>query len=291
MIKIVTHSGSFHSDDVFAVATLQLLHKDKEIEIVRTRDESLIATGDYVVDVGGLYDVEKKRFDHHQPGAPIRENGIPYAAFGLIWKEYGVAVCGSQAVADVVEKTLVLPVDAGDVGVNLYDLNEMGVQPFELYQVINSFAPVWGSGGDKDKAFVSAVAWAENLLERIIKQKTAIQTMEAIVAKTYQESKDPRVLVFDVPVSAIAAVQFPEVEVIICPDDPDSNSNWTATTVRKQVDTFEARVHFPQEWAGLRNDELSEKSGISDAVFCHLARFIFVAGSKESVIQAAKAAQ
>ena len=54
-IKIITHNAGFHTDDVFAVATLQLLLGDKT-EVIRTRDEEIIQSGDYVVDVGGIYD-------------------------------------------------------------------------------------------------------------------------------------------------------------------------------------------------------------------------------------------
>ena len=77
MQKIITHSGSFHSDDIFAVATLQLHFGVENVEVIRTRDEEIIASGDIVVDVGGVYDAEKQRFDHHQNGAPVRDNGIP----------------------------------------------------------------------------------------------------------------------------------------------------------------------------------------------------------------------
>ena len=77
-IKIVTHSSDFHTDDLFAVATILLALGDtKDFEIIRSRDMSVIETGDYVVDVGGIYDPEKNRFDHHQEGgAGKRDNGI-----------------------------------------------------------------------------------------------------------------------------------------------------------------------------------------------------------------------
>jgi uncharacterized UPF0160 family protein len=81
------------------------------------------------------------------------------------------------------------------------------------------------------------------------------------------------------------------VEVIVCPDDPTSNSNWTATCVRKTFETFDSRVSFPAQWAGLRDQELQEVSGIGDSIFCHKARFLYVAGSKESALAAAKLAK
>ena len=88
-MKIVTHNGHFHTDELMAVAVLLL--KFPDAEVVRTRDEKIIKQADIAVDVGQIYDPASTRFDHHQPGgARKRENGIPYASFGLVWKEYGV---------------------------------------------------------------------------------------------------------------------------------------------------------------------------------------------------------
>ena len=52
---LVTHGGSFHSDDVFACATLSiLLERQKEpFKIIRTRDVEIIKKGNYVFDIGG----------------------------------------------------------------------------------------------------------------------------------------------------------------------------------------------------------------------------------------------
>ena len=288
MIKIATHSGGFHTDDVFAVATLQLVYGKENIEVIRTRDEAVLATADIVVDVGGVYDVETKRFDHHQNGGPVRENGIPYAAFGLVWREYGEHVTGSREVANDIERMLVLAVDAGDSGVNLYQLKDSDIAPFELYQITRSFLPEWGSDKNKDDAFMQAVDFARVLLERIITQKKADQKMKVLIAEVYQNTDDKRVLVFDKPVSAIACIEYPEVLLVVCPDDSNENNNWTATTVRKEYSSFEARIKFPDRWAGLRDVELATVSGVPDAVFCHKAGFIFVAGSKEGVLAGAE---
>jgi uncharacterized UPF0160 family protein len=290
MIKVVTHSGSFHSDDVFAVATLQLFYGVENVEVFRTRNEEVMKTADVVVDVGGIYDVEAKRFDHHQNGAPVRQNSIPYAAFGLVWKEFGTKVCGSEAVASEVDRLIVNPVDAGDTGVSLYTLGQTKVAPYELYQVVSSFAPEWGSDKDKDMAFLEAVNFARELLVRIIKQKTAEVSMRKLVSEVYQNTRDKRVLVFDVPVSSLSCIEYKEVLMMVCPDDSSGNSNWTATTIRENCSSFKSRVSFPENWAGLRNEELASVSKIKDAVFCHKARFIFVGKSKEGVLLAARKA-
>ena len=86
---IGTHDGIFHSDEVVACAILALFHFDDQIEIVRSKDVSLLHAkeADILVDVGGgLY-------DHHQPGGNgKRKNEVPYASAGLVWMEYGESV-------------------------------------------------------------------------------------------------------------------------------------------------------------------------------------------------------
>jgi hypothetical protein len=46
--------------------------------LLRTRKAELIETADIVWDVGGVFDAAGRRFDHHQRGAPVREDGTPF---------------------------------------------------------------------------------------------------------------------------------------------------------------------------------------------------------------------
>ena len=105
--KLITHNGSFHADDIFACATLSLMLEKagEKFEVIRTRDEEIIKTGDYVFDVGGIYDENLNRFDHHQiGGAGKRQGGIEYSSFGLVWKKFGEEICGSKEVALTIDK-------------------------------------------------------------------------------------------------------------------------------------------------------------------------------------------
>ena len=291
MKTIVTHNGSFHSDDVFAVATLQLVYGVDSVTVTRTRDEAVIAVADIVVDVGGVYDVVANRFDHHQIGAPVRENGVAYAAFGLIWKMYGKEVSGSVGVASEIERALVVPIDAGDTGASLYTLNDANQKPFELYQVIRSYHPAWGSAESKDDAFERAVEFARGLLSRLITKKKAEVEMQKVVTEVYEASSDKRCLEFSVPVSSALCIDLPDVEVVVMPNDPAVTTDWTATTIRKEHTGFEARVFFPESWRGLGGAELAIASGIPDAVFCHKGGFFFVAKSREGALRAAEMAR
>jgi uncharacterized UPF0160 family protein len=285
MKTVATHSGSFHADDVFAVATFQLVFGVDALKIVRTRDEANIASADIVVDVGAIYDVASFRFDHHQNGAPIRENGIPCAAFGLVWKTFGEQVCGNKVIADEIEEILVVPVDAGDSGVLITSPKFEGITEFDVFRVIRSFLPPWGSDRNIDDAFSEAVTFARELLSRLIERGRANLAMESYVDEVYAQSLDKAVLVYEKGVSPAMCIKYPDVQVVVSPDD---NGNWTATAVRKSFDTFESRVKFQLSWAGLRDDELSTVSGIEGMVFSHKGCFFVVAKTKEAVLEAVK---
>ena len=92
---LVTHSGTFHLDDAFAYAVLRLaLGLSKagvDHALVRTRDEAVVAGADIAWDVGAVHDPAAGRFDHHQRGAPVREDGdgTPFSAAGLVWRAHG----------------------------------------------------------------------------------------------------------------------------------------------------------------------------------------------------------
>ncbi len=50
------------------------------------------------------------------------------------------------------------------------------------------------------------------------------------------------------------------------------------------ADTFESRADLPESWAGLTDAALETACGVSGAKFCHNARFIAVAETREAVL-------
>src|SRR5690606_35351953 len=96
-----------------------------------------------------------------------------------------------------------------------------------------------------------------------------------------------RVLSFDQYVTASLASDYPEVIFVVTPKE---DGNWAAHAVWDGTESFSLKKSFPSAWAGLRDEELASVSGISDAVFCHKAGFLFVARSQEGAAEAAKKA-
>lgn len=285
-ITIVAHDGRFHADDIFACATLQILLKGKG-KIVRTRNPEIISKADYVVDVGGIYDPQIKRFDHHQKGgAGVRENGIPYAAFGLVWKEYGPLLCGNIESAERVEKNVVLSIDAGDNAVTTFETIPNRPFPFLVNSAFSAFMPTWKEGDITDAQFLKLVAIAQSILEREIIQARDYVEGANELKKIYENTDDKRIITFDrmYPWEE-ALIQYPEPLLIVGSRD---GKKWKVETVLTELGSFERRIKLPESWAGLRDEELQKVTGVSDATFCHNGRFIATAKSKEGALALAK---
>ncbi len=295
MKKLITHNGSFHSDDIFACAILCLmLEKNNEtFEIIRTRDEEIIKMGDFVFDVGGIYDAENNRFDHHQIGGagrrPVGSIQIEYAAVGLVWRKFGIKLCDSQKVVDFVEKRLIAPIDAGDNGFDLIQ-NLYEVSPYLLQHLFLAMRPTWREESLKeDEMFLKSLEIAKQILKREIVQAEDSVLAEDLVTSAYHNSLDKRIIVLEKNYPYEYTLNnFSEPLFVIYPRE--DNINWGIKAVREDPKTFINRKNFPKLWAGLRDEELQNVSGVRDAVFCHRGLFLAVAKSREGAIKLAQLA-
>jgi len=290
---ILTHSGPFHADDIFAVATLKLVFGD-DLEVIRSRDEGLFLKADIVVDVGGIYDPEKLRFDHHQAeGAGERENGIPYASFGLVWKSFGQKLCGNDDLALRIDKKLVSYIDAVDNGVSTFNMLFEDTQPYTIVDFFSSFKKFDDSGDDLNQTFIILVEEAKKLIKREIEKEKISESLRNKISDIYDKSEDRRLVVLGerLPWKEVL-VSFSEPLFVVYPGegDRDSFSDWRAQAVPVEEKSFELRKPFPESWAGKTGSELAELSGVSDAIFCHRNRFIVSAKTKEGAIELAQKA-
>lgn len=285
MMQIATHSGPFHADDVLATAVLLSLFP--EAEVLRSRDQSELDKADIVYDVGQVYDHSLGRYDHHQKGrGGERENGIYYSALGLIWKHYGLEWCDNdEGVWQYIDESLVQYIDADDNGQDLFQLNELGIAPVTLGSVLtNWFRPNYGERQDFDGRFMEAVECAQSLLERYKKRVQATLKAERDASMAYEASQDKRVLVLDsyIPLGR-AAERMPELLYKVYPEE--NTNRWRLEAIPKAKGSFESKRLLPEHWAGLSGEEFVRVSGVEDAVFCHNARFIAGAESKEGALR------
>jgi len=137
--SIGTHDGTFHCDEVLACYMLKQLPEYRDADIVRTRDATLLDKCDIVVDVGGTFSHETKRYDHHQrsftdsyhslvPGkrwtTKLSSAGLVYVHYGqqivqAIMRETALGISSEQVeeVFDRVYDDFIEEIDAVDNGV------------------------------------------------------------------------------------------------------------------------------------------------------------------------------
>lgn len=295
---IGTHDGVFHSDEVIACAILILLHSGEEIEIVRSKDISyLIEKGcDILVDVGrGIY-------DHHQPGGNgKRENDIPYASAGLIWKDFGkelIHKCSCklygdsinpiiESVFEEIDEKLIQEVDKEDNGIP---------SDVHTFSFIPSFLPVYNTNlYSFDEGFNLALNVTIQILEHAIFE--SIGKKDALITISNMIKNNMNI---DNHILEITSQNFPWLEPLCFYNNaipyhgyseqvyfvifPYPSGGWAAQCVPPSLGRkFEQIVPFPKEWAG-QTDKLPEISGVEDATFCHNGCFFVRAKTKESVI-------
>jgi len=93
---IGTHSGTFQADEAMGVWMLRQLPAYRHSPVIRSRDMAVLETQcDIVIDVGGIYDHDKLRYDHHQRGYDERfdpQRCTKLSASGLVYRHYGKQV-------------------------------------------------------------------------------------------------------------------------------------------------------------------------------------------------------
>lgn len=275
-----THDGHFHADELTACALLINFELIQRELVFRTRDERILATCEYVCDVGGVYDPAKKRFDHHQSDYT---EGLSSA--GMVLKFLKEEKIISEELYNYFNNYFIIGVDAHDTG------NVKLIRGFLSFsQLIENFVPL----GDEldaitlDLAFNEALEFVLGFLKRLIFRFYYLQETKAIVRK-YMEKKD-LCLIFDKAISwlesffELGGASHPAL-FIIMPSGP----HWKLRGVPPSFDDrMNVRVLLPKQWAGLRGEELQKVSGIKGAVFCHKGRFISIWETKEDAIRALK---
>lgn len=273
-----THDGSFHADELSACALLlvfDLIDRDK---IVRTRDPKLLESCEFVCDVGGVYDPNTKRFDHHQ----LDYTG-PLASAGMIWKyllDQGIIDLGLY---EYVNHAIIIGIDAHDNG---KVMQKPGVATFS--HVIAGFAPVSQSASRQmqDAAFFEALEFAKSHFQRMIARYHYIEGCKEKVKAAME--KGEKALIFDEAMPwqenffDLGGENHPALFVVM-----PSGEHWKLRGIPPNAeDRMGVRAPLPQQWAGLRDEELREVSKIKGAIFCHKGRFISVWETKEDALKA-----
>lgn len=273
-----THSGTFHADEVTACALLLLFDLIDEDKIARTRDPKLLSHCEYVCDVGGVYDPSKKLFDHHQ----VEYQG-PLSSAGMILAYLRDQNVISSLSYDYFNHSLILGVDAVDNG---RDPQILGYSSFS--NVISNFTPISYEvdSETQDKAFFEALQFTLGHLKRLWQRFNYIQSCKDTIAE--EMNKNRSFLLFDHSLPwfeiffELGGLHHKALFVIM-----PSGEHWKLRAIPPSYEQrMSMRYPLPEEWAGLLDEDLKNKSGIPGAIFCHKGRFISVWETKEDALQA-----
>ncbi len=270
-----THSGKFHADDVFSAALL--LYLNPEITIIRGNK----VPDDYK---GLVFDIGRGQYDHHQKDSRVRENGVPYAAFGLLWEALGAEILGAE-LAEKFDESFVQPLDNND---NTGEKNELAT-------LIGNFNPGWDSKGSNDQAFFQAVSVAgmilENKFERYRGNERADKRVEEVLEEHQRALKtgdtpaeNTNILVLPEFIPCQKRLSETSIAFVIFP----SNRGGYCIQPQKKEYSMNYKCSFPSQWLGLEGEELIAATGLESAVFCHKGGFLMTCGTLEDSLRACR---
>ncbi|KAL9890787.1 MYG1 protein [Glossina fuscipes fuscipes] len=321
---IGTHSGTFHCDEVLACFMLKQLAEYENAEILRSRnDEELQKKCSIIVDVGNVFNHERKLYDHHQASfqetlSSLRpELGDKYkirlSSAGLIYNYYGERVIDSilkKHGIDLSDENLRLAyiqvyqnfineIDAIDNGVPLCP---DGQEPLYLIGThisarVGKLNLSWDDemGDCQDDRFRQAMCVVGNeFVEKIlyigrswIRAREYVRNALENATKVY-ESGEILLLERTCPWKQHLFDLEQECDIegrskLVIFEDPLDKS-WRVAGVPVTPQSFLGRQFLPKEWCGLRNDDLFQAAGVKDLLFVHSTGFIGGAKNKEAAL-------
>jgi uncharacterized UPF0160 family protein len=227
-LVIGTHNGHFHADEALAVYMLRMLPAYESSKLVRTRNPKDLEPLDIVVDVGGVYDATKHRYDHHQREFNTTLEGYEtkLSSAGLVYKHFGKAILAKELgvkeddpkvelIYKKVYESFVEAVDAQDNGISKYDeemLKQAGVKKrysdggVTLRSMVDDLNPKWNEPAVSREAEDAKFAEASKLMGNAFVQKVYFYSKVWLPARELVQeafksrfTNDPRgrIVVFD----------------------------------------------------------------------------------------------
>lgn len=263
--KGFTHGGKFHADDVFSAALLTYLNPHIKIE----RGFEVPEKYD-----GIIFDIGMGKFDHHQSDASVRENNVPYAAFGLLWREYGHSILGEEA--ERFDESFIQPLDLSD---NTGAENQMA-------QIISMFNPVWDSNKPMDLAFLEAKKFALKILENYFSYSKSSERAD-ILLKEEIEKAEGNILILPRFIPWKRGVSETNLDFVVY---PSKRGGFCAQAVPIEGEEGSMKIPFPVSWRGKEKEELVQITGIETLEFCHKSGFLIAAGNVNDAVLSCKVA-
>ncbi|CRH00871.1 conserved Plasmodium protein, unknown function [Plasmodium relictum] len=298
MQKIIgTHSGRFHTDEILASVMLKFLPEYRNATIIRTRDQEKLDKCDVVVDVGGVYNHETKRYDHHQKefnDTLDEKHNIRLSSAGLIYKHYAKDIFRKgfnitdedkvNALYDKIYSAFIESIDAIDNGINQYEGEEKYQINTTLQNRVNRLNPNFLEDDvDENERFKLASNLVKEEFIHFVNYYSNVWylakniTREAIDDR-YNFHKSGRVICISKNCPYYEHLYDIEEELNIKGDILfciffDRYKNYRCTAISKKNENFTLRLPFPASFRGLKGEELEKASNIKGLTFVHYSGF------------------
>ncbi|RLN94031.1 hypothetical protein BBJ28_00025587 [Nothophytophthora sp. Chile5] len=302
---IGTHNGTFHCDEALAVSMLKLLPKFATHDVLRTRDEEKLAQCEAVVDVGGSYDADALRFDHHQrsfTGTFDEQRATKLSSAGLVYKHFGREIIRVLAAPTTLDdatleilhqkayKNFIEHIDGIDNGVEVSSAG--GSLNYQVSTTLSNrvgyLNPRWNE--DQSEARVNAqfqqamyltiTEFTDSIRDLVLSWLPAREIVETAVAKRFQTHKSGEIVHFPDYCPWKSHLHDLEEKLLIPGQIKfvlynDATGNMTRVqALNVEPGSFALRKGLHPAWRSLRNEELSQVAGIEGCTFVHNAGFI-----------------
>lgn len=306
---LVTHSGTFHADDVLSTVILskylggtitveRIGNFSESTERELRRREAMRKHPVIVYDIGG------GKYDHHQEGGNgTRENGIPYSSVGLVWRDFGINLLSktfpnnsdwvNNYILNFVDQNLIQGIDAYDN--NILPTLDFPAQPMNFSEIIQNFNPRWDNQSeDSDAAFLQAVSCAEVIFDKFIQTALSKATTQEMVESSINSATNG-IMVFDQSIGleeweeAFFSSINKKANEIMYAVIPVCKTEYRVWCVPENLHSQNPRKPFPDLWKKA-SIMLKDYIQIPDALYCHSSGALAAVKSLESAISLANLA-
>jgi uncharacterized UPF0160 family protein len=291
-MKVLTHNGRMHADDVYSTALLELT---AEAPITVERNAGNDPSGyDVVFDVGGVYDPGGGLYDHHQGGAAVRPDGVQRSAFGLLWLDYGERLCrrfgvsNAEETADCLDGTFVRFIDLVDTSARLPFSAGKKEYVYFLQSMIDEFNATADElavdKGAQDALFRQAVEIAKLHLVRLVKRTANVLDGLEFVDRAFRRCRDGVMVLPQFAPWTSRLLRIDRGKKVFAVVYPSLRGGYSAQAVPNSASDRNAGTR-----CRLLSQEEYRKRGLS-TTFVHYGRWIGTAETQADAIEMARLA-
>lgn len=283
-VNAYTHGGVFHADEVMATA---ILANFKDINVAR-----VFKVDDVDEKTAIVYDIGGGEFDHHQKGGNGFHEGttIPYAACGLIWREFGNDVVRKFAennedgdywfddtiidgIVKTIDKVLIQGIDAVDNGC-AFGGSPNDPAMFTVSNMVALMNPNWDADSYSDSMFTKAVYLCSEILQNLMASELSKSKAAKYIAEFYNRS-DNHIMVMDrfMPwqetLDALETAGGDNKKDIWYVIFPSNRGGFNVQCVPLTPGSFGQKAPLPEAWKGN-----AAATGVEGCTFIHPTGFI-----------------